>query len=66
MARLIIILALVAGFIMLYKSLFGANPRLEDSADASEMVRGSKLRGICAKKSGYCPVGARQGTLLLQ
>ncbi len=39
MARLIIILALVAGFIMLYKSLFGANPRLEDSADASEMVQ---------------------------
>ncbi len=39
MARLVIILALVAGFIMLYRSLFGANPRLEDSSEASEMIQ---------------------------
>jgi YHS domain-containing protein len=39
MARLVIILALVAGFIMLYRSLFRANPRLEDSSEASEMIQ---------------------------
>ena len=39
MARIIIILALVAGFIMLYRSLFGSNPRLEDPSDAADMVQ---------------------------
>ena len=38
MVRLIIILALFAGFIVLYSSLFGA-PQLEDSSDAAEMVQ---------------------------
>ena len=39
MARLIIILALVAGFIMLYRSLFGSSPRLEDPSEAADMVQ---------------------------
>ena len=39
MVRLIIILALVAGFIMLYRSLFGANPRLEDPSEATDTVQ---------------------------
>ena len=39
MARLIIILALVAGFIMLYRSLFGSSPRLEDSSEAADMAQ---------------------------
>lgn len=39
MVRLIIILALVAGFIMLYRSLFGPSPRLEGSSEAAEMVQ---------------------------
>ena len=39
MARLIIILALVAGFIMLYRSLFGANPRLEDPSEVADTVK---------------------------
>lgn len=38
MARLIIILALVAGFIMLYRSLFDS-PRLEEPSDTAEMVQ---------------------------
>jgi len=39
MARLIIILALVAGFIMLYRSMFGTSPRLEDSSEAADTVQ---------------------------
>ena len=39
MVRLIIILALVAGFIMLYRSLFGANPRLEDPSEAADTAQ---------------------------
>ena len=39
MARLIIILALVAVFIMLYRSLFGASPRLEDQTEATDTVQ---------------------------
>jgi len=39
MARLLIILALVAGFIMLYRSLFGSNPKLEDPSDTADMVQ---------------------------
>jgi YHS domain-containing protein len=39
MARLLIILALVAGFIMLYRSLFGSNPKLEDPPDTADMVQ---------------------------
>jgi len=39
MARLIIILALVAGFIMLYRSLFGASPRLKDPSEAADTVQ---------------------------
>ena len=37
MARIFIILALVAGFIMLYRSLFGSTPHLEDPSDAADM-----------------------------
>ena len=39
MARVIIILALVAGFIMLYRSLFGSNPKLEDPSGTADMVQ---------------------------
>ena len=39
MVRVIIILALVAGFIMLYRSLFDPNPRLEDMSDATDMAQ---------------------------
>lgn len=39
MPRVIIILALVAGFIMLYRSLFGSNSRLEDTSDAADMTQ---------------------------
>ena len=39
MVRLIFILALVAGFIMLYRSLFGTCPRLEDSSEAADTVK---------------------------
>ena len=40
MARLIIILALVAGFIMLYRSLFGgANPSRDDPTETADMAQ---------------------------
>ena len=40
MARLIIILALVAGFIMLYRSLFGgARPIRDDPTETADMVQ---------------------------
>ena len=41
MARLIIILALVAGFIMLYRSLFGggASPRRDDPTETADMAQ---------------------------
>ena len=40
MARLIIILALVAGFIMLYRSLFGgASPRRDNPTEATDMAQ---------------------------
>ena len=40
MARLIIILALVAGFIMLYRSLFGgASPSRDDPTETADMVQ---------------------------
>jgi YHS domain-containing protein len=40
MARLIIILALVAGFIMLYRSLFGgASPRQDDPTETTDMAQ---------------------------
>ncbi len=40
MARLIIILALVAGFIMLYRSLFGgASPRRDDPTETTDMAQ---------------------------
>ena len=39
MARLIIILALVAGFIMLYRSLFGANLPLEGQSETTDTVQ---------------------------
>ena len=39
MARLVIILALVAGFIMLYRSLFGGSPRLEDPSEVADAVQ---------------------------
>ena len=40
MARLIIILALVAGFIVLYRSLFGgASPRRDDPTETTDMAQ---------------------------
>jgi YHS domain-containing protein len=40
MARLIIILALVAGFIMLYRSLFGgASPRRDNPTETTDMAQ---------------------------
>ena len=40
MARLIIILALVAGFIMLYRSLFGgASPHRDDPTKTADMAQ---------------------------
>ncbi len=40
MARLIIILALVAGFIMLYRSLFGrVSPRRDDPTETADMAQ---------------------------
>ena len=40
MARLIIILALIAGFIMLYRSLFGgANPPRDDRTETADMAQ---------------------------
>ena len=40
MARLIIILALVAGFIMLYRSLFGgASPHQDDPTETADMAQ---------------------------
>ncbi len=40
MARLIIILALIAGFIMLYRSLFGgASPRRDDPTETTDMAQ---------------------------
>ena len=39
MARLFIILALVAGFIVLYRSLFGSSTKLEDPLGTSDMVQ---------------------------
>ena len=39
MARQIIILALVAGFIMLYRSLFGTSSLLDDPAETADMAQ---------------------------
>ena len=40
MVRLIIILALVAGFIMIYRSLFGgASPRRDDPTETADMAQ---------------------------
>ena len=40
MARLIIILALVAGFIILYRSLFGGtSPSRDDSTETADMAQ---------------------------
>ena len=50
MARLIIILALVAGFVMLYRSLFGASPRLEDPAETADMVQDPNCGTYIPKK----------------
>ena len=49
MVRLIIVLALVAGFIVLYRSLFGS-PRLHDPSDAAEMVQDPNC-GVYVPKS---------------
>jgi len=50
MARLIIILALVAGFIMLYRSLFGTSPILDDSAETADMVQDPNCGTYVPKK----------------
>ena len=50
MVRLIIILALVAGFIMLYRSLFGTKPNLEDPTDAADMVQDPNCGTYIPKK----------------
>ena len=66
MARLIIILALVAGFIMLYRSLFGgATPRKVDPTDTADMAqdpqcgtyvpkRQAVLKSIQGKEHFFC------------
>ena len=51
MARLIIILALVAGFIMLYRSLFGgASPSLNDPTEAADMAQDPNCGTYVPKK----------------
>ena len=50
MVRLIIILALVAGFIMLYRSLFGASPRQEDPAQTADMSQDPNCGTYVPKK----------------
>ena len=51
MARLIIILALVAGFIMLYRSLFGgANLSLGDPTETAEMAQDPNCGTYVPKK----------------
>jgi len=51
MARLIIILALVAGFIMLYRSLFGeANPSRDDPTETADMAQDPNCGTYVPKK----------------
>ncbi len=50
MVRLIIILALVAGFIMLYRSLFGERSSSGDSSDAADMVQDPNCGTYIPKK----------------
>ena len=51
MARLIIILALVAGFIMLYRSLFGgASPSRDDPTETADMAQDPNCGTYVPKK----------------
>ena len=52
MARLIIILALVAGFIMLYRSLFGGatSPSRDDPTETADMVQDPNCGTYVPKK----------------
>ena len=51
MARLIIILALIAGFIMLYRSLFGgASPSRDDSTETADMAQDPNCGTYVPKK----------------
>jgi len=51
MARLIIILALVAGFIMLYRSLFGrASPGRDDPTETADMAQDPNCGTYVPKK----------------
>ena len=50
MVRLIIILALVAGFIMLYRSLFKANPHLDEPTETADMVQDPNCGTYIPKK----------------
>ena len=51
MARLIIILALVAGFIMLYRSLFGgASPSRDDATETADMAQDPNCGTYVPKK----------------
>jgi len=51
MARLIIILALVAGFIMLYRSLFGgASPGRDDPTETADMAQDPNYGTYVSKK----------------
>ena len=51
MARLIIILALVAGFIMLYRSLFGgASPSRDDPTEPADMAQDPNCGTYVPKK----------------
>jgi len=51
MARLIIILALVAGFIMLYRSLFGrASPSRGDPTETADMAQDPNCGTYVPKK----------------
>ena len=51
MAKLIIILALVAGFIMLYRSLFGgASPGRDDPTETADMAQDPNCGTYVPKK----------------
>jgi uncharacterized protein len=56
MARLIIILALVAGFIMLYRSLFGSKPNLEGPEETADMVQDPNCGTYVPKKQSVSKV----------
>ena len=46
-------MALVAGFIMLYRSLFGANPSLEDPSEATDTVQDPNCGVYIPKRQAF-------------